>query len=246
MVNKQTDAIVHIIIKLGYSVFNMISVIIPFLDEKQVLPALLAQLKPVLDAGHEIILIDGGSTDGFCPDKNITGISLYMSEKGRAQQMNLGAQMAKGDVFWFLHADTILVAPVMDYVNRILEGGPSVWGRFNIEFTEDKAIFLMIGFMMNIRSALSGIATGDQGIFVCRDYFNKVGCYDDIEIMEDILLSKKLKKMAAPINIKTALITSSRRWRDNGILKTIMLMWWMRFLFFVGVKPSRLIKMYEK
>lgn len=224
----------------------MISVIIPFINEKHVLPALLEQLMPILDAGHEIILIDGGSTDGFCIDEDMTGISMYLSDKGRARQMNLGAKMAKGDVFWFLHADTILGVPVMEYINKIKEGGIPSWGRFDIKLTNHNAIFLIIGFMINLRSAMSSIATGDQGIFVCHDYFTRVGCYDDIEIMEDVSLSKKLKKLSAPLNIKTKLITSSRRWQDNGIFKTIVLMWLMRFLFFAGVSPSKLIKIYEK
>jgi len=223
----------------------MISVIIPFINEKQRLPVLLKQLRPILQSGHEIILVDGGSTDGFSIDNNIEGITTYNVAKGRAHQMNQGARIAKGDTFWFLHADTLFEKPVMDYIKQI-ETSCSSWGRFNIKLSGNKAIFSIIGFMINTRSAVSGIATGDQGIFISRDFFNKVGCFDEIEIMEDVKISKKLKKISAPHCIKTKIITSSRRWQANGIVKTILKMWLMRVLFFIGVKPSRLIKIYEK
>lgn len=223
----------------------MISIIIPFINEKNHLSDLISQLHSAVEYGHEIILVDGGSSDGFSLEDAVSGSVLLKSIKGRAKQMNTGAAAAKGDVFWFLHADSILEQGVMNYIN-LLDSLEQSWGRFNIRLSGEKYIFTVISTMINRRSSLSGIATGDQGIFVTRKLFDAVRGYDEIDIMEDIAFSKKLKKVVRPINMKMSLRTSSRRWQEKGTFNTILLMWRMRFLFFVGVKPSRLIKMYEK
>lgn len=223
----------------------MISVIIPFINEKKYLPGLIDQLRPILDLGHEIILVDGGGTDNFSKKNADDGITLYYSDKGRSKQMNLGASRAEGDILWFLHADSRLEQPVMDYIDGMDEADLS-WGRFNVKLSGKKYIFNVISMMMNMRSSFTGIATGDQGIFVDRELFKLVGGYNDIEIMEDINICKKLKRITAPLNFKLIILTSSRRWQDKGIIKTILLMWVMRILYFIGVSPSLLIKFYEK
>jgi len=223
----------------------MISVIIPFINEKQHLSVLLKQLAPLLEKGHEIILVDGGSTDGFDPAGMVAGVSVYQSNKGRARQMNRGADRAKGRVLWFLHADSRLIQNVEDYVVQMHSGNPS-WGRFDVQLMGSKRVFKIIAYLINRRSALSGIATGDQGIFIHRELFDRVGGYDDIDIMEDVNICKKLKTIKKPLILTTMLLTSSRRWSEKGIVSTILLMWLMRFLYFIGVRPSSLIKLYGK
>jgi len=223
----------------------MVSVIIPFINENNCLPLLIKQLTPVVQCGHEIILVDGGSSEAFKLNHDVEGIALCSSSKGRAKQMNYGVSIARGDVFWFLHADTKLLGKVQEYV-ALIENMNSCWGRFNVKLSGNNITFNLIALLINIRSSLSNIATGDQGIFISRKLFDAVNGYDDIQIMEDISICKKLKKLSSPMNFKLELMTSSRRWQEKGILKTILTMWLMRFLFFIGVKPSTLIKIYER
>lgn len=224
---------------------DMVSVIIPFINENNHLSDLIKQLTSVVAYGHEIILVDGGSSDGFKLSNAAEGVTLCSSSKGRSKQMNYGAGIARGDVFWFLHADTILQFNVMHYV-ALIENMNSCWGRFNVSLSGSNSAFKLIAAMMNIRSSLTGISTGDQGIFIGRKLFDVVKGYDEIEIMEDIGICKKLKKLSSPMSLQLKLTTSSRRWQEKGILKTILTMWLMRVLFFIGIKPSTLIKIYEK
>ena len=222
-----------------------ISIIIPVYNEKCRLPVLLQALSPLIADGHEIIVVDGGSTDQFILDSSLQDIAVLTTTKGRAMQMNKGAQQAKGDVFWFLHADSQLLHSPLQYIKSIGNLTEKQWGRFNISLDGHKGIYRIIEWMMNKRSAISGIATGDQGIFIHRQLFNDVGCFSSISIMEDIDISVKLKKISFP-NIETlCLQTSSRRWEKRGAWRTIFLMWKMRWLFFIGVDPNSLVKLYE-
>lgn len=222
-----------------------ISIIIPVYNEKSRLPALLQALSSFIADGHEIIVVDGGSTDQFLPGSSLQDITVLTSAKGRALQMNKGAEQACGDVLWFLHADSQLLHSPQQYIKSIENLTENQWGRFNISLDGHKGMYRVIEWMMNKRSAISGIATGDQGIFVHRQLFNDVGGFSSIAIMEDIDISVKMKKISFP-QIKTlCLQTSSRRWEERGVWRTIFLMWKMRCLFFIGVNPDSLVKLYE-
>jgi len=222
-----------------------ISIIIPVFNEKQQLPELLERLLVVTAYGHEIIIVDGGSTEKYEPVDSVPGLKMLTAEKGRARQMNVGALHAEGEIFWFIHADSGFLYPLESYLRSLTELSERQWGRFNVRLDGNRRVYRLIEWMMNWRSSLSGIATGDQGIFVHRQLFNEAGCFSDIAIMEDIDLCKKLKKFSSPVIKKRCLTTSSRRWEQGGVLRTIFLMWKMRVLFFFGWDPDKLVKMYD-
>ncbi len=159
--------------------------------------------------------------------------------------MNQGAAVATGDVLWFLHADTIAPATAYTPLLNCLADGTRVWGRFNVRLSGHQAIFRLIEMMMNLRSCITGIATGDQGIFVLRHTFEQLGGFTQIPLMEDIVLSKKLKRLSRPACIKRKIVTSSRRWEEHGIFATILLMWRLRLAFFFGVSPEKLAARYQ-
>lgn len=221
-----------------------VSIIIPCLNEGAIVrPALLA-LQWLRLRGHELILVDGGSSDGT-PDLVPDLVDLLLrSPPGRAVQMNLGARQAKGAVLWFLHLDTEVASGVDELLLSRLDGRPG-WGRFDVRLSGPQPLFRLVEWMMNQRSRLTGIATGDQGIFVSRDWFEAVDGYPDIPLMEDIELSRRLKRLGRPHSLQPALRTSSRRWEHHGPLRTILLMWWLRLTYSLGVKPERLAKWYR-
>ena len=210
---------------------------------------LLQSLHTVQEQGSEIsfevIVVDGGSKDpSLAVASKYTDLVLSTS-KGRALQQNIGAENAKGDYFWFLHADSKFdTALIQNYFSVIIASG---WGRFAVKLSGKSYIFRVIEWFMNKRSCLSAIATGDQGIFVRADLFKKVGGFPAQALMEDIEISKRLKKMAKMNCANTPrIITSSRKWQQEGILKTIFLMWYLRFLYFIGTSPDRLAEKYYK
>jgi len=225
---------------------NKLSIIVPCLNEVTNIERTLLPLQALRQRGHEIILSDGGSTDNttaiaalFC-DKVIT------SEKGRAMQMNTGAAHSTGNILLFLHADTLAPENIDELIIRALHNRHKHWGRFNIKLSGKHWLFRAIETLMNLRSCLSGIATGDQGIFLTRHAFNDLSGFKNMPLMEDIELSKRLKKISRPACITNALlITSSRRWEQNGILKTIFLMWSLRLKYFLGASPVQLAQQYN-
>ncbi len=220
----------------------MISIIIPVLNEEKTLAGLLQQLQPCRAQGHEVIVVDGGSEDNTVAVAATMADKVLSSTPGRARQMNRGAAQARHDILWFMHADTVLPA----HADKLVQQGLAVasWGRFDICLSGSHSLFRLIEFMINMRSAVTGIATGDQGIFVKRSVFDSVGGYADIPLMEDIVLSRNLRRVSRPVRITAKLVTSSRRWEKKGILKTVLLMWWLRLLFWLGVRPEKLVKMY--
>ena len=231
--------------------WQKISIIIPVLNEARNIQLFLQKLQPLREQGHEIVLVDGRSQD----DTRILARPyidrMMTSDRGRAKQMRLGAKMATGQVFLFLHADTVLPQQADQIILMALYSAQAanhstgfIWGRFNVRLSGDHWLFRIIEQMMNRRSCLTGIATGDQGIFVSKVLYNQVGGIPAIDLMEDIEFSKRLKKYTQPICLKTSVITSSRRWENNGILKTVFLMWSMRLQYFFGVKPELLVKKY--
>lgn len=166
------------------------------------------------------------------------------TERGRAQQMNQGAALSKGSTLLFLHADTRLPEAALAQIRKAVDEGAH-WGRFDVRFDNPGRAFRMIAAMMNWRSRKSGIATGDQAIFVTRGAFDLVGGFDDIELMEDIALCRKLKSIGPPACLNTSVSTSARRWEQKGVTRTIVLMWCMRLAYWLGVSPTRLATWYR-
>lgn len=230
-----------------------LSIIVPVLNEIELLPELLAYLQMWQTRGHEIILVDGGSQDGTISQAENESFTVLRSETGRAMQMNTGAKNAKGDILLFLHADCRLPVNadgiiLQAYIQRLAKEdgqGNFFWGRFDVNISGDVFMLKVVAWFMNVRSRLSGIATGDQGIFVERELFEAVGGFPEQPLMEDIELSKSLKKICRPLCIKEKLTTSDRRWKNKGIWPTIFLMWRLRWAYWRGMSSEALAKEYQ-
>jgi len=224
-----------------------LSIIVPCLNEAQQIEASLLSLQTLRQRGHEIIVCDGGSTDNSQQLASPLCDIFLQADKGRALQMNAGAVQASGDVLCFLHADTHSPHNLDKHIFRALQQNQSVWGRFNVHLSGQQPAFRLIERLINLRSCISGVASGDQGIFVYRSVFNRLGGYKAIALMEDIELSKRLRKISKPACIRHAtLITSSRRWEQHGILRTVLLMWKLRLKFFLGSNPQQLASEYHE
>ena len=226
----------------------LLSVIVPVLNEGDGLARFLSALQPIKSAGNEIIIVDGGSEDasvalleGYLRQGLIS--SLIRSAKGRARQMNEGAKTAQGELLLFLHADTRLPQSALASL-RIFTDQGGLWGRFDVQLDNAHWSFRMISWFINQRSRLTGIATGDQGIFVRRDIFEQLGGYPEQPLMEDIELSCRLKKQGRPFCITDPVLTSARKWQQHGTLRTIWLMWRLRASYALGVAPEILVKQY--
>jgi len=222
-----------------------ISIIIPVLNEAKGITQTLSALQPLRAKGHEVIVVDGGSDDATAPLSQALSDQVISASRGRARQMNAGAGVARGDVFLFLHADTQLPNEADTRITERLERDRKDWGHFDVTLSGNHPLLPLIGCLMNWRTRLTGIATGDQATFVRRDLFEKVGGFPEIELMEDIALSKILKGHGPPLSLKDSVKTSSRRWEKNGILRTVFLMWRLRLLYFLGLSPERLARIYE-
>lgn len=220
------------------------SIIIPVLNEAAVIRQALQRLQPSRRRDVEVIVVDGGSSDGTLKVSKPLADRVFCAVKGRARQMNLGAQGAAGEYLLFLHADTQLPDHWLSILADVYER-PSVWGRFDIRLSGRPWLLRVIETLMNWRSRVSGIATGDQAIFVRRELFEGVGGFPDIALMEDIVLSRRLKSCAAPLCLRDKVVTSSRRWEKNGIVNTVLLMWWLRLRFYFGADPDRLARVYS-
>ena len=170
---------------------------------------------------------------------------VVQSEPGRARQMNFGAALAETACLLFLHADTVLPLDGVTLATRALSGTGSTWGRFDVSFDDDSPAMKTVAWFMNNRSALTGICTGDQAIFTTVKAFESAGRFPEIPLMEDIALSRRLLKAGRPSRIRTPVVTASRRWQQKGLFRTIVTMWWLRFLYAAGVPPDQLAKRYE-
>ncbi len=220
-----------------------LSIIIPVLDEEKKLPGTLGALQSLRHLGHEIIVVDGGSVDNSLMLAGEAADHVIMSDPGRAVQMNKGAAVATGDAFLFLHADTVLPEDAAHLISAIDDD--LFWGYFDIRLSGQKMIFRLIEWLINFRSTKSSIATGDQAIFIERKLFARTGGYPEIPLMEDVAISRLLRDITAPVCLKSQVLTSSRRWEDNGIIFTVLLMWKLRFFYYLGVSPERLSRSYR-
>jgi rSAM/selenodomain-associated transferase 2 len=220
-----------------------LSIIIPVLNEAATIAGQLAALQPLRVAGAQIIVVDGGSNDGTANLARPLLDQLLTAGRGRAVQMNAGARASQGEVLLFLHADTMLPASADALIFHALSAGAR-WGRFDVRIDGAHPLLRVVERMMNWRSRLTGIATGDQAIFVRRDVFEQIGGYPEIPLMEDIALSKRLKQIAPPACLAGPVCTSGRRWEKYGVVRTILLMWRIRAEYFFGADPQQLALRY--
>jgi rSAM/selenodomain-associated transferase 2 len=223
-----------------------LSIIVPVLNEAHRIPQLLEELKQLEHSNCEIIIVDGGSKDDSVELAERAGFRVEKTIRGRAHQMNSGAKRATGSVLLFLHADTQLPDAADLLVKKIFSDSPSsCWGYFRVRIAGHSKILYIVGIMMNLRSRLTNIVTGDQVIFVKKKDFLKVGCFPEQLLMEDIELSKKLRVISRPGCIGSHVITSGRRWELHGIWRTVFLMWRLRWDYWRGVPANQLAKKYQ-
>ena len=191
------------------------------------------------------MVVDGGSRDGTMEvARRVPGVAALVSARGRAIQMNAGARAAHGHILLFLHADTRLPDGALEAVQEALADSTVVGGRFDVRFDSPRPVLSMIAFFMNLRSRLSGISTGDQVIFVRRDVFESLGGYAEIPLMEDVELTRRLKRRGRLVALRSRVTTAARKWQQEGALRTMVLMWALRFLYMWGVAPARLHRWY--
>jgi rSAM/selenodomain-associated transferase 2 len=223
---------------------GLLSIIIPTLNEEDIITNTLERLKVLREAGHEVIVADAKSFDKTYSLAARFADSVLLTEEGRGWQMNAGAEYANNDILVFLHADTRLPDNADKLINQALQEDGKSWGRFDLRLSGKARLLRLVERMINWRSCFTGIATGDQAIFVKTTTFKQIDGFADIPLMEDVDLSRRLKRITRPICIKTPVITSSRRWEENGIIRTILLMWSLRLAYALGVSPETLKKYY--
>jgi rSAM/selenodomain-associated transferase 2 len=222
-----------------------LSIIVPMFNEAPILPDLLAHLLPLRRGGVEVVLADGGSEDGSAAIAACAGFAVVRAERGRARQMNAGAAAASGDVLLFLHADTRLPDGVIQLIDAALADGRHAWGRFDVEFDLRTWTMEATAFGMNLRSRLSGIATGDQALFMTRAVFDAVGGFPDQPLMEDVEITSRLRRRSRPACIRRPVLTSARRWQSRGPWRTILQMWRLRLAYRFGASPADLARQYR-
>lgn len=217
-----------------------LTIIVPMLDEAAGVVGALKALRPL---AAEIIAVDGGSRDASLALAQMHADQAISARRGRASQMNAGAAVAGGEILLFLHADSRLPAGADRQILAVIDNG-ALWGRFDVRIEGDAFLLPLIGWLMNRRSRLTGIATGDQAIFVRREVFEAIGGFPEQPLMEDIALSARLKRRGRPACLPGPIITSGRRWEKHGVLRTILLMWRLRLRYFFGASPETLARDY--
>lgn len=221
------------------------SLIIPVLNEQAIIVDQLTKLQPLRNEGFEIIVVDGGSEDNTRQLASSLADKVLVTEKGRAGQMNAGAAYARGEFLVFLHLDSTLPANMVECVDR-WHVTAIAWGFFPVRLSGEHPVFRIIERAICLRSEYSRVATGDQVIFLRREFFSAQGGFAAIPLMEDVELCKRLRKVTNPEIEKQPVITSSRRWQENGIIRTVILMWRLRLGYFLGESPERLVKRYYR
>lgn len=222
-----------------------LSIVVPTLDEAAQIGAVLQCLQAMRGRGTEIIVVDGGSRDATMAMSEPLADAVIGAPRGRASQMNAGAVAAKGDILLFLHADTLLPADADLQIRAGLESGQRVWGRFDVRIEGHARMLRVVAAMMNLRSRLTGIASGDQAMFMTRAAFDAADGFPDQELMEDIELSRRLLRLSRPRCLAGPALTSGRRWETRGVWRTIVLMWRLRWLYARGESPTRLAERYR-
>ena len=220
-----------------------LSIVMPVLNEAAAIEAALNALSPLRARGAEVIVVDGGSSDRTADLARPLADKVLSAPRGRASQMNAGAAAAAGDVLLFLHADTRLPEGADRLILDGLARARRSWGRFDVRFAEG-GLLRLVAIMMNTRSRLTGIATGDQAVFVTRAAFERAGRFPPIALMEDVALSARLKRLSRPLCLAARVTASGRRWRQHGLMRTILLMWQLRIAFFFGRDPATLARQY--
>jgi rSAM/selenodomain-associated transferase 2 len=226
-------------------VVRNLSIVIPCLNEAAGIAGALERLRPLRERGVEVIVADGGSRDGSVALAAPLATLVLDAQRGRAAQMNAGAAAAHGDVLLFMHADCTLPVDADRLILDGLAASSKLWGRFDIALDSTRPLLKTVACMMNLRSRWSGIATGDQGIFIARTLFANVGGFPMIPLMEDIALSKHAKARGEPLCLRERIVTSPRRWEQHGVMRTIALMWRLRLAYFLGADPARLALRYD-
>ena len=222
-----------------------LSIIIPCLNEADTIVDALEALAPLREHGHEVIVVDAGDDDTAERAAPLAD-HVLQAPRGRAVQMNRGADVATGSVLLFLHADTRLPAKAERAIREGMAATGLEWGRFDVRLSGQQPLLRIVETLMNWRSRLTAIVTGDQALFVSRDLFRAVGGYPEIPLMEDIALSELLKRHGRPLCLHERVLTSSRRWEQGGILRTVLLMWWLRLRYFFGADPALLARVYDR
>ncbi len=221
-----------------------LSIIVPTLNEAPGIATALQALAPCRARGAEVIVVDGGSADATAEIARPLCDRVIKAAPGRAAQMNAGAKIASGDVLLFLHADTRLPPEGDGFLLYALEAHGRVWGRFDVRIEGRSLLLPVVAAAMNLRSRITGIATGDQAMFVTRAAFREAGGFPEIALMEDIALSKTLKRIGRPLCLAARVTTSGRRWDDHGALRTVLTMWRLRLAYFFGADPAVLAARY--
>lgn len=221
----------------------MLCIVLPVLDEGATLAVRLQALEGLRRQGARIVVVDGGSQDDTLAVARERADLALLAPRGRASQMNAGAAACPADVLLFLHADTVLPDNA-DLLVRRATLGPFAWGRFDVRIDSPRALLRVVGALMNLRSRWTGIATGDQAIFVRHDLFQRVGGFPDLPLMEDIAICRLLKQQGPPACLRERVTTSARRWERNGTWRTIFLMWRLRAAYFFGADPRELAVQY--
>ena len=225
-----------------------LAVILPVLDEAATIEAALRRLAPLRQRGAAVVVVDGGSGDGTARLAAPLADRVLAAPRGRALQMNAGArteQASAADVLLFLHADTALPADADRIVLRALANSERCWGRFDLRLDGAGWSLRLIERLVNWRSRATGIATGDQAIFVERSVFIALDGFAPLPLMEDIDFSRRAKRLSAPLALRETVLTSARRWQRHGVWRTVALMWWLRFAYFCGADPARLAHRYR-
>jgi len=221
-----------------------LSIVMPVLNEAAGLQATLQALQALRAGGHELIVVDGGSHDDSAALAAALADQVVHSPRGRARQMNAGAARARRDTLLFLHADTRLPAAADAAIAQALQGGAR-WGRFDVRIEGRSAWLPVVAWFMNRRSRLSGIATGDQALFVQRALFQELGGFPEQPLMEDVELSRRLRAQSRPACLRARVVTSGRRWDERGAWRTIVLMWRLRWLYWRGTPAEQLARAYR-
>jgi len=222
-----------------------LSIVVPALNEEARIGASLHALAPLRRRGAEVIVVDGGSSDGTVAAAQPLADRVLRSPRGRARQMNAGAAQARADTLLFLHADTRLPDDALHAIETALVDPRTHWGRFDVHIEGRPALLKAVAWLMNLRSRWSGIATGDQAIFVRRSAFQWVGGFPDQALMEDVELSRRLRRWSPPACLRKKVVTSGRRWERDGVWRTVALMWRLRWKYWRGAPPERLAELYK-